>query len=63
MLFLTVFIPIKLPPSVKNRVSVMYDTVMIGADNYLVAGIVGKAVYEIIYMMSVRNMGTKFLAD
>ena len=63
MLFLTVFIPIKLPPSVKYGIFVMYDTVMIGADDNLVAGIVVKALYEIIDMMRFRYMGTEFFAD
>ena len=63
MLFLPVFISIHLPPSVKYRVSVMNDTVMIGADNYLITGIIIETLYEIINMMSFRNMRTEFLAD
>ena len=41
----------------------MYDTVMIGADDNLIARIIVKALYEIINMMSFRNMRTEFLAD
>jgi hypothetical protein len=63
MLFLTVFILIEFPLPVKYRVSVMYDTVMVGTDNNLIAGIVVEAFNEIIDMMRFRNMRTEFLTD
>ena len=56
MLFLSVLITIEFSLPVKNWISVMNDTVMIGADDNLVAGIVVKALYEIIDMMRFRNM-------
>ena len=63
MLFLPVPVSIHLPFPVKNGVCVMNDTVMIGADDNLVAGIIVKAIYEVIYMMRFRNMRTEFLSD
>ena len=63
MLFLTVLLSIQLPPSVKNRVSVMNDTVMVGAYDDLVTGIIVEALNEIIDMMRFRYMRTEFLTD
>ena len=63
MLFLPILIPIKLPSSVKYRISVMYDTVMVGTDDDLVACIIIETLYEIINMMGFCNMRTEFLSD
>ena len=63
MLFLPIVVSIHLPFSVKNGISIMYDTMMVGADDNLVAGIIVKAIYEVIYMMRFRNMRTEFLSD
>lgn len=63
MLFLTVVIPIELPPPVINWVPIMYDTVMVGADDDLIACIIVEARDEIIDMMRFRNMRTEFLTN
>ena len=63
MLFLTVVIPIELPPPVINWVPIMYDTVMVGADDDLITCIIVEALYEIIDMMRFCNMRTEFLSD
>lgn len=63
MLFLSVLITIEFSLPVKNWVSVMNDTMMVRADDDLVARIIVETLYEIINMMSFRNMRTEFLAD
>ena len=63
MLFLTVLVPIQLPFPVKYGISVMYDTVMVGAYDDLVARIIVETLYVIINMMRFRYMGTEFFAD
>ena len=63
MLFLPILVSVQLAFSVKNRISVMNDTVMVGAYDNLVACIIVEALYEIINMMSFCNMGTEFLAN
>ena len=63
MLFLTVLVSIYLPLPVKYRISVMYDTVMVGTDNNLVVCIIIETLYEIINMMGFCNMRTEFLAN
>ncbi len=63
MLFLSVLITIEFSLPVKNWVSVMNDTMMVRADDNLVASIIVEAFYEIIYVMSFCNMRTEFLTD
>ena len=63
MLFLSVLITIEFSLPVKNWVSVMNDTMMVRADDNPVASIIVEAFYEIIYVMSFRNMRTEFLTD
>ena len=63
MLFLTVVIPIEFPPPVINWVPIMYDTVMVGADDDLITCIIVEALYEIIDMMRFRNMRAEFLTN
>ena len=62
-LFPSIFISIQFSSPVKDRVGIMNNTVMIGADNYLVAGIVVQALYEVIYVVCLRNVRSELLSD
>ena len=63
MLFLPILVSVQLAFSVKNRISVMNDTMVVRTDANLVTGVIIEAFYEVSDMVRFSNMRTKFLTN
>ena len=60
--FYTIIKPIQQSFPIKHRIRIMYNTMMIRADNHLIIRIIIQAINKIINMMSFRYMRTIFFS-